>query len=217
LIILTNFSNNYIYDYSDKSREILKRLRLDLKHLEIIMNSMQKDQKTPLLVGAVIAAISAGFVPNIVMDASAATVFCQPNKACTGTDSGDSIIGTDGADNISGGGGGDSIVAKDGADTVSGGSGGDSIVGGSGADTLNGDGGGDAISGGGGNDEVNGGDGNDALSGGSGDDTLNGGSGDDTLTGGPGADRFECGDGTDTIKDFNAAEGDTKTADCENF
>jgi hypothetical protein len=31
------------------------------------------------------------------------------------------------------------------------------------------------------------------------------------------ADNFVCGDGIDTIKDFNPDEGDTKTADCENF
>ena len=44
-----------------------------------------------------------------------------------------------------------------------------------------------------------------------------GGDGDDLLTGGEGANRFVCGGGNDTIKDFNPAEGDTKTADCENF
>jgi Ca2+-binding RTX toxin-like protein len=44
-----------------------------------------------------------------------------------------------------------------------------------------------------------------------------GGDGDVTLTGGPGADVFSCGGGEDTITDYNEAEGDTKTADCENF
>ena len=44
-----------------------------------------------------------------------------------------------------------------------------------------------------------------------------GGDGDDLLTGGEGANRFVCGGGNDTITDFNPAEGDTKTADCENF
>jgi Ca2+-binding RTX toxin-like protein len=43
-----------------------------------------------------------------------------------------------------------------------------------------------------------------------------GGDGDDLLTGGEGANRFVCGGGEDTITDFNEAEGDTKTADCEN-
>ena len=44
-----------------------------------------------------------------------------------------------------------------------------------------------------------------------------GGDGDDLLTGGEGANRFVCGGGNDTITDYNEAEGDTKTADCENF
>jgi Ca2+-binding RTX toxin-like protein len=44
-----------------------------------------------------------------------------------------------------------------------------------------------------------------------------GGEGDDLLTGGNGANRFVCGGGEDTITDYNETEGDTKTADCENF
>jgi hypothetical protein len=47
--------------------------------------------------------------------------------------------------------------------------------------------------------------------------TIIGGEGDDLLTGGRGANRFICGGGEDTIIDYNEAEGDTKTADCENF
>lgn len=39
----------------------------------------------------------------------------------------------------------------------------------------------------------------------------------DTLIGDSGANFFSCGSGIDTITNFNAAEGDTKTADCENF
>jgi hypothetical protein len=37
------------------------------------------------------------------------------------------------------------------------------------------------------------------------------------LTGRGGADSFSCGSGIDIITDYNAAEGDTKIADCENF
>ena len=37
------------------------------------------------------------------------------------------------------------------------------------------------------------------------------------MTGRGGADSFDCGPGKDTINDFDAAEGDTITADCENF
>jgi hypothetical protein len=44
-----------------------------------------------------------------------------------------------------------------------------------------------------------------------------GGDNDDLLTGGEGAQRFVCGGGEDTITDYDEAEGDTKTADCENF
>ena len=44
-----------------------------------------------------------------------------------------------------------------------------------------------------------------------------GGEEDDLLTGGKGANRFTCGGGEDTITDYNEAEGDTKSADCENF
>jgi Ca2+-binding RTX toxin-like protein len=44
-----------------------------------------------------------------------------------------------------------------------------------------------------------------------------GGDDDDFLTGGEGAQRFVCGGGEDTITDYDEAEGDTKTADCENF
>jgi Ca2+-binding RTX toxin-like protein len=44
-----------------------------------------------------------------------------------------------------------------------------------------------------------------------------GGEGDDILIGGGGANRFICGGGEDTITDYNETEGDTKTADCENY
>lgn len=48
-------------------------------------------------------------------------------------------------------------------------------------------------------------------------DELIGEGNNDVLSGNEGADSFSCGSGRDTITDFNAAEGDTKTADCENF
>ena len=44
-----------------------------------------------------------------------------------------------------------------------------------------------------------------------------GGEGDDVLTGGEGANRFICGGGEQTITDYDEAEGDTKSEDCENF
>jgi len=47
--------------------------------------------------------------------------------------------------------------------------------------------------------------------------TVIGGEGNDVLTGGEGANRFICGGGEDMITDYNEAEGDTKSDDCENF
>ena len=47
--------------------------------------------------------------------------------------------------------------------------------------------------------------------------TVIGGEGNDVLTGGEGANRFICGGGEDTITDYDEAEGDTKSDDCENF
>ncbi len=44
-----------------------------------------------------------------------------------------------------------------------------------------------------------------------------GGEGDDVLTGGDGANRFYCGGEEDTITDYDEAEGDSKTEDCENY
>jgi hypothetical protein len=58
---------------------------------------------------------------------------------------------------------------------------------------------------------------NDILDGGSENDVWDDQRNDNTLVGGPGADTFHCGPRADTIKDFNEAEGDTKSLDCENF
>lgn len=84
-------------------------------------------------------------------------------------------------------------------------------------DNLVGTAGNDCIVGNSGEDKLLGGAGNDKLNGGEGKDTLMGGDGNDELTGGPGADTFSCGPGTDKITDFNPAEGDKKTSDCEIF
>ena len=46
-------------------------------------------------------------------------------------------------------------------------------------------------------------------------DRLDGKNGNDVLFGDLGADSFKCGKGVDTIKDFNSAEGDKKSSDCE--
>lgn len=72
--------------------------------------------------------------------------------------------------------------------------------------------------------EAHGDNGDDILAGAAGEvDLLFGDAGNDRLTGGGGgeeegdSDSFSCGSGIDTITDFNPSEGDTKTADCENF
>jgi hypothetical protein len=41
--------------------------------------------------------------------------------------------------------------------------------------------------------------------------------GDDQSTGNGGEDIFACGEGEDTVTDYNQAEGDIATPDCENF
>jgi Ca2+-binding RTX toxin-like protein len=52
---------------------------------------------------------------------------------------------------------------------------------------------------------------------GSGNDIIASGEEDDSNTGSGGADIFTCGGGEeDTVTDFNAAEGDIATPDCEN-
>ena len=69
---------------------------------------------------------------------------------------------------------------------------------------IQGVGGNDTLNGLGGNDRLEGGDGGDKLYGGDGDDILIGGAGQDTLNGGAGADVFVFGpgDGANTIADF---------------
>lgn len=104
-------------------------------------------------------------------------------------------------------------------------SGNDSIVGTTKDDVMIGKGGDDTLNGGddpSGDDVIDGGPGNDNLFGEGdvvkgGNDVLIGGQGNDALHGGPGADIFRCGAGQDSIGDFNSAEGDVKTNDCESF
>jgi Ca2+-binding RTX toxin-like protein len=38
----------------------------------------------------------------------------------------------------------------------------------------------------------------------------------DELTGSTGADKFKCGSGSDKVLDFNKAQGDKATGNCEN-
>jgi Ca2+-binding RTX toxin-like protein len=66
-----------------------------------------------------------------------------------------------------------------------------------------------------GGDDIN--EGDTELGDGSGNDVILGGEGDDQSTGNGGRDIFVCGEGEDTITDYNAAEGDIVTPDCENI
>jgi len=91
------------------------------------------------------------------------------------------------------------------------------MVGGKGNNIMRGQGGDDNIRGGNLDDDIFGGDGNDVISGGPGEDEISDGSGSDILEGDEGADSFKCGSGTDSLDDFNLAEGDTKSSDCELF
>ena len=55
----------------------------------------------------------------------------------------------------------------------------------------------------------------DLIAGRAGDDRLFGAEGNDVLEGDKGGDYFNCGDGIDIVLDFNPAEGDIITIDCE--
>jgi Bacterial Ig domain/RTX calcium-binding nonapeptide repeat (4 copies) len=148
-------------------------------------------------------------------------------------DCGDSVLGTEGADNMRGTTADDSICGLDGDDTITGFMGNDKLMGGSGDDHLNGGIGNDTLKGGIGEDSLNGGIGDDMLNGGednddlqggngvdtllggNGDDTMNGGNdadvlqggiGNDVMTGGTGEDRLEGGEGDDTLTGGTGAD-----------
>jgi hemolysin type calcium-binding protein len=133
-------------------------------------------------------------------------VIAQIQKIC-GTNRDDYIIGSEGDDIIFGLRGNDVISALPGNDLVFGGPGDDFVYGGDGNNQLFGQDG---------NDNLIGGVGDDLLVGGPGNDRLYGNTGDDILQGGPGADYFDCGDGVDTVVDYNSAQGDIVSVNCEN-
>jgi Ca2+-binding RTX toxin-like protein len=127
------------------------------------------------------------------------------------------IMGTAGADRLSGGAGSDVAVSVNLAKTSrsTGDARGDTYSSieafafGDGADAFIGGKVGDIALGGGGDDALSGGGGGDTLSGGDGNDILTGGAGRDLLTGGAGADRFvfaSTGDLGDTIADYDAGD-----------
>nr|MCU0968059.1 hypothetical protein [Rubrivivax sp.] len=119
----------------------------------------------------------------------------------------ENLIGSEGADTLTGDGtsnrldgeqGDDIVVAGDGIDIVTGGEGADSIEGGDGDDQLYGAlGSSGAVLAGDGADSLDGGEGNDLLRGNAGDDSLVGGNGDDNLRGDSGSDTMDGGAGID--------------------
>ena len=112
------------------------------------------------------------------------------NPPVFGTPGNDTLVGTDGNDQLFGLAGVDVLIGGEGNDTLNGGAGGDVLLGGNGRDLLIGGPGGDVLDGGNGNDTLRGGGGGDILLGGDGNDVLTGGPGADLMTGGLGADTF---------------------------
>ncbi|MBL4768523.1 MAG: calcium-binding protein [Rhodobacteraceae bacterium] len=121
---------------------------------------------------------------------------------------GETIIGDQSNQHLSGGEGDDQINGYDGDDTIDGASGRDDLYGGNGNDKINGGDGADSLHGqdlddillgGAGNDNLYGHNDDDQLNGDAGDDTLHGGMGDDLLFGGKGDDAVHGGIGDDTL------------------
>lgn len=110
------------------------------------------------------------------------------------------IIGGQGNDRLTGGGGPSLIRGRSENDV---------IRGGNAASRLTGDTGDDVIDGGSGNDTIRAGAGNDVASGNGGNDIINTNSGHDTLDGGAGADFLSGHAGNDVLTDLDGATNDT--------
>ena len=121
------------------------------------------------------------------------------NDTLTGTDDAELVVLRGGADRFNGEGGNDIIYGGTGVDRISGGIGDDLIYGEQGYNYLNGDNGDDQIYGGDDGNSVSGGDGDDFIQGGAGRDFLQGNNGNDTLHGGEGRDFLYGQDDDDTL------------------
>ncbi len=118
----------------------------------------------------------AGAGTNIVVNLGTgkATLYLNGvSKATESLKNIEQVIGTELADQMSGGANADNFIAGGGNDLLSGAAGNDTLQGGTGNDTLNGDDGADKIDTGAGDDIVNGGKGNDLLDDSSGNDHFN--------------------------------------------
>ncbi|WP_128566097.1 hypothetical protein, partial [Methylobacterium crusticola] len=111
----------------------------------------------------------------------------------------DVLLGGVGRDRISGQGGNDLVDGGEGGDFVSGDFGNDVVHGGAGDDAVYGDDDDDSVFGDDGNDAVLGGTGNDLVSGDAGNDSVFGETGDDRLFGGLGQDYLSGGAGNDVL------------------
>lgn len=111
-------------------------------------------------------------------------------NAVSGSDSNETIDGSEDNDIISAGGGDDMVEGDEGNDVVCAHDGNDRVEGGAGIDVVNGNQGDDNVMGGDGDDVVRGGKGNDRVMGGDGNDAVYGDLGFDELTGGGGEDTF---------------------------
>jgi Ca2+-binding RTX toxin-like protein len=114
------------------------------------------------------------------------------------------VSGGQGFDTVVGGGGNDFLDGAQGNDSILAGSGGDRVFGGEGNDYLAGEAGKDSLYGGTGNDTLLGGADDDMLSGSTGNDYLSGDGGNDTMFGGTGNDVFffDSNFGNDVIRDL---------------
>lgn len=137
------------------------------------------------------------------------------------TTPGNGAVGSEGADELNGGGGSDSLFGAGGNDRINAGQGNDFVDGGDGADTILGLDGNDSVHGQVGDDDVNGNlgddyawgeDGADSVRGGQGNDTIDGGAGDDPhVNGNLGNDLVRGGDGNDTV--YGGRDADTLYGD----
>jgi len=122
------------------------------------------------------------------------------DDSISGGAGGDVITDASGNNNLDGDAGDDTIMSGAGADFIRGLEGNDSIDGGAGADDVNGNRGDDIVHGGDGIDFTRGGQGDDQVYGDAGDDLhVNGNIGNDTVHGGDGADSVYGGQGDDQI------------------
>ncbi|MBA4098246.1 MAG: hypothetical protein C0484_15965 [Rhodospirillum sp.] len=156
-------------------------------------------------------AVTANLDTNVVYrysgNAVQSTDYLDSVENLTGSKLGDTIYGSDGINDLRGGGGNDLIYGLAGNDRIWGDSGNDTLGGGNGDDVVDGGTGNDELEGALGNDTLSGGDGedtlhgagqNDVLKGGAHDDKLYGQSDNDRLEGGAGNDALDGGTGTDT-------------------